>query len=88
MATTAVFPAVILKEIVSIYRGKSNEQPCERYRGRVPYDAEKHKNLINFKRDLEQFLGLKRQAQVLGIPNIDTKLIVWHVRVVGRRKII
>ena len=72
--TTAVFSAVILKVIVSIYREKSNEQPCERYRSRVPYDAKKHKNLINFKRDLEQFLGLKRQAQGLGIPNIDTKL--------------
>ena len=43
-------------------------------RSRVPYDAKKCKNLINFKRDLEQFLGLKRQAQGLGIPNIDTKL--------------
>ena len=49
--TTAVFPAVILK-VISIYRGKSNEQPCERYRSRVPYDAKKHKNLINFKKDL------------------------------------
>ncbi|CAB4019999.1 Hypothetical predicted protein, partial [Paramuricea clavata] len=77
MATTditGVFPALILKVIVSIYRGKTNEQLCESYRSRMPYDVEKHKNLINFKRDLEQFLGLKKQAQGLGIPNIDIKL--------------
>ena len=72
--TTAVFTAVILKLIVSIYREKLNEQLCESYRSRVPNDAKKHKNLINFKRYLEQFLGLKRTAQGLGIPNIDTKL--------------
>ncbi len=75
--TNTVSPAVVLKVIVSIYRSntsKTPNEPCERYRSRMPYNAEKHNNLISFKKDLQQFLGLKEQALALGIPNIDIKL--------------
>ena len=75
--TNTVSPAVVLKVIVSIYRSntsKTPNEPCERYRSHMPYDAEKHNNLISFKKDLQQFLALKEQALALGIPNIDIKL--------------
>ena len=63
----------IIKVIVSFFR-KGEEVAIERHRSRVPFDKDKHTRVLEFKKHLTAFLGLKEQALQFGIGGFSLKL--------------
>ena len=64
----------IVKAVISIYR-RGEEKPIERYEARISVTEDSTKQGIdNFKKHLADFLGLKEQANKLGLGSVDLKL--------------
>ena len=64
----------IVKAVISIYR-RGEEKPIERYKARISVIEDSTKQGIdNFKKHLADFLGLKEQANKLGLGSFDLKL--------------
>ena len=64
----------IVKAVISIYR-RGEEKPIERYKARISVTEDRTKQGIdNFKKHLADFLGLKEQANKLGLGSFDLKL--------------
>ena len=63
-----------MKAVISIYR-RGEEKPIERYKVRISVTEDSIKQGIdNFKKHLADFLGLKEQANKLGLGSFDPKL--------------
>ena len=63
-----------MKAIISIYR-RGEEKPIERYKARISVTEDSIKQGIDsFKKYLADFLGLKEQANKLGLGSFDPKL--------------
>ena len=63
-----------MKAVFSIYR-RGEEKPIERYKARISVAEDSIKQGIdNFKKHLADFLGLKEQANKLGLGSFDPKL--------------
>ena len=63
-----------MKAVISTYR-RGEEKPIERYKARISVTENSIKQGIdNFKKHLADFLGLKEQANKLGLGSFDPKL--------------
>ena len=63
-----------MKAVISIYR-RGEEKPIERYKARISVTEDSIKQGIDsFKKHLADFLGLKEQANKLGLGSFDPKL--------------
>ena len=63
-----------MKAVISTYR-TGEEKPIERYKARISVTEDSTKQGIdNFKKHLADFLGLKEQANKLGLGSFDPKL--------------
>ena len=63
-----------MKAVISIYR-RGEEKPIERYKARISVTEDSIKQGIdNFKKHLTDILGLKEQANKLGLGSFDPKL--------------
>ena len=63
-----------MKAVISIYR-RGEEKPIERYKARISVTEDSTKQGIdNFKKHVADFLGLKEQANKLGLGSFDPKL--------------
>ena len=63
-----------MKAVISIYR-RGEEKPIERYKARISVTEDSTKQGIdNFKKHLADFLGLKEQANKIGLGSFAPKL--------------
>ena len=64
----------IVKAVISIYR-RGEQKPIKTYKARISVTEDSTKQGIdNFKKHLADFLGLKEQANKLGLGSFDLKL--------------
>ena len=63
----------VVRVIASFFR-KGQDTPIERHRSRVPIDSVKQSSVVELKRHLTEFLGLKELTLKYGIGGFAVKL--------------